>query len=189
MKIVLLKNKINIFIFSFIGIFLFVDCGKKYPDDPFITPRSSKRRLQYKAGDPSQWNIVTVKVNGVDMTQAFNDSLQPHKFSDIHFRFVLDFWKKFEGVDGYTFVYINYWNFNGWHEKSEVAAWYSSINSKRKNLLFYRLNDPIYINDTIAERILYNLLAVNWEVRRLYGKYMVIKQTKFGKEYEVVFKR
>lgn len=184
----LLKNKINIFIFSFIGIFLCVDCGKKYPDDPFITLRSSKRRLQYKAGDPSQWSIVTVKVNGVDMTQAFNDSLQPHKFSDIHFRFVLDFWKKFDGVDK-SYVYINYWNLNGWHESSEVAAWYASINPKYKRLFIDRTDSPLHINDSTTEVVLFNLLAYNWEVRKLYGKYLVVKQNKFNKEYEVTFKR
>jgi hypothetical protein len=181
------KNKINILIFSFISILIFTECGKKYPDDPFITTRSSKRRLQKKGGEASQWSIVTVKVNGVDMTQTYNDSLQPHSFSDIHFRFDIDFGIKNIGSDNpRSLVYINYWNMKNYLNQSEIATWETGIGGGE---LFFFEGSKNHINDSIKNKRLFNLLAYNWSIRKLYNKYLIIKQTKFGNEYEVVFKR
>ncbi|MBL7917454.1 MAG: hypothetical protein JNM96_03595 [Bacteroidia bacterium] len=129
-----------------------------------------------------------MKVNGIDMTQIFNDSLQPNKFSDIHFRFDIDYGIKYVGSDNpMSFVYINYWKMRGTLENSEIATWNGGIGDGV--LSFRPIEDNFYINDSIINRRLSNLLKYNWEIKRLYGKYLIIKQNKFGNEYEVVFKR
>lgn len=180
-------KKISVFIFFLIGIFLFVDCGKKYPDDPFITPRSSKRRLQYKAGDPSQWSIVTVKVNGVDMTETYNDSLQSHSFSDIHFRFNFNV-DQVSSSKRYDFCYVNYWGINRTLD-AEIGVWQSYLEPKNSLIGFTKGTDFNKINDSSSNKLLSNLLYYPWNIKRLYHKFFIIECKKNSNSYEVHFKR
>lgn len=69
---------ISIAIISF-----FIGC-KKYPDDPTISLRTVKQRLE------AEWQITKIEINGDDATHLYNDSLAPYTLSTFYFWFIFD---------------------------------------------------------------------------------------------------
>ena len=156
-----------IFLFSF-GL-LYSGC-KKYPEDKFISFRSSEKRLtRYK------WKISEIKMDGNLVNDKYDDSLQIGGLIDLVFEF-----SKKDNTDE-SYCNIHYETNNDFHLFSSY-----SLNKKYESFsLAGFMNDHDSI-EKAEEKIINNLLSIkSWNIRRLYTKEFIIKNTL---NYEITFK-
>lgn len=92
----------------FTVVILFTTC-KKFPEDPFISLNTVKSRL---AGT---WKIDYIKYNGADVTESYNDTVQPKLLKDLFFHYKFDrrssnsgnpIVNDFGDYDGYLLTYF-----------------------------------------------------------------------------------
>jgi hypothetical protein len=148
---------------------LFTQC-KKYPEDNFISLKTSERRLtKYK------WKIETIKYEGQIVNDQYNDSLVLGELEDLEFQF--------SGGDSYgeSTCNIRYSQNSGFHLYTTYTI------DKKYELLglldFKNSRDSIQQNE---ESILNRLFCTKvWSVLKLYRKEFKIKNIR---NYEIVFK-
>jgi hypothetical protein len=160
--------KISVYILCVLFV-LFTQC-KKYPEDNFISLKTSERRLtKYK------WKIETVKFEGQVVNDIYNDSLQLGELQDLEFQF--------SSVDSYdesvyNISYPQNPNFN-------LFGRYD-LNRKYGSFDFFYLRNSADSVEKKEEKIFYNLLCTKtWSILKLYRKDFKLKNIR---NYEIVFK-
>lgn len=177
---------------SLLSLLFTLSTCKKYPEDPFISLRTVKMRLE------GEWQLESIEINGEDAGFKYNDSLAPLTFTD--YKFWFSFGAKIDNSSQkYNLFLINK------SSKSEESALnsidvsgtrFSIYPTKDKDLLIANSFDQIAIKDSNSSGILLNLLADNilsgavvWQIKKLYKKELILQKEKKGILYRIKLKK
>ena len=162
-----MRKLIFYIVFLFIIVSLFT-C-KKYSQDPSISIHTTKGRLQ---GD---WTIKSIKVNDLDVTSQYSDSLGLSNIKDlkVKFRYVKDNPYFKDGV-WYSEYYLN--------EQMFYSVFFQ-INKKAETI-YYSWN--VYRPQSSS---LYNIFEAKCETKilRLYGHEFIIQRVNSNIKYEISY--
>ena len=160
--------KIRVYIL-FLLFVLLTQC-KKYPEDNFISLKTSQRRLsKYK------WKIETIKYEGQVVNVQYNDSLVLGELEDLEFQF--------SGGNGYdeSTYNIRYTQNSNFHTYGHYIT-----EKKYESFSFFDHNTTYDSIKLMEESVLNKLLCTKtWYILKLYRKEFKIKNIR---NYEIVFK-
>jgi hypothetical protein len=155
--------------FLFVLFVLFTQC-KKYPEDNFISLKTSERRLtKYK------WKIETIKYEGQVVNDQYNDSLVLGELKDLEF--------EFSGANGYdeSIYNIRYTQNSNFHTYGHYI-----IMKKYESFSFHDHNTTYDSIKLKEESVLNNLFCTKtWSILKLYRKEFKIKNFR---NYVIEFK-
>ena len=151
---------IRLYLLYILLIFLFADC-KKFPEDKFISLRTANGRFYHY-----KWEIKSVKLDGSDITNLYNDSLIIGNLADIDFQFA----KK----DDYDEYLVNIYYKNIPNDTFHLFSHYS-FSAKYESFSITDFANSRSLNEKEDERILNNLFYKNFTIQKLYRKEFIIK--------------
>ncbi|MBK9286051.1 MAG: hypothetical protein IPM51_17280 [Sphingobacteriaceae bacterium] len=158
---------------SLMGL-VFITCEKKrYPEDEHQSLFSSYKRIR------GNWTIQKLLYNGVDVTEAFNDSIYPYKTCELNFEF-----KKWVKVyDGKKPRMLSV-SANG----SILVNLEYAIEISQRNLI--GIGESSYFQETTnpsVEKQLKNSFSGFYDIMKLYKDELHIKPE--SSKYEIYFKK
>lgn len=172
---------------------LFLTTCKKYPEDPFISLRTVKMRLE------GEWQLERIEINGENVGYLYNDSLAPFTFKDFKFWFVFDF--AIETPVGTKKETKDVLVINTSSRKKSDAT--NNVDISGTPFYFFPEKEKTFINVGTAgylistkeykiSTILFNLLTTyswRWQIKTLYNKVFVIEKNKDNLNYRISFKK
>ena len=151
-------------------LFNFINC-KKYPDDPHRSFRTTKARYT------GSWSINYIKIDGIDFTQAYADSLGIGKMTNIR----ID--------NSYGAGYqrgSKEWRSSYWFNGDNIITDHPQIDQKNETIW----NNISFISNKITGlplQRLYSDGAITWKILRLYKGKMIIAKEKGSVKYEICY--
>lgn len=177
---------ISIAIISF-----FIGC-KKYPDDPTISLRTVKQRLE------AEWQITKIEINGDDATHLYNDSLAPYTLSTFYFWFVFDKLQPNPNKEENRYICLVNKSSKKYKEafnNNDLVIGKFGINKKKPIAISFRLDPEIKLNsDFRRTKILSNLLELfsreetnSNKIKKLFLKELIIYKERENHTLKIYF--
>jgi len=162
--------KVRICIYIIALTLLFSDC-KKFPEDPFISLRTVRMRMQ------GEWMINKIQINGNDFTESYNDSLMNQQIPD----FKVEITKSHNESD-----------FIGILKSHRTTTFDNQIDVEKKVVYFrkWTFNSGLVEKpDSTNLRVFNNLIRGQFEIRKLYKKDFIIKRSNDNGTCEIHFRK
>lgn len=170
---------------SVIFILCFTTC-KKYPEDPFISLRTVKMRME------GEWQFEKIEINGEDVVYKYNDSLTPLRIDDFYFWFKFDLKNYGGGKTDILFVNKKTKNTHD-AEDADVFGVGLAIHPKKLKQFWIANGAHPYVpqRDSFSSKILMNVWGAfqKWDIKRLYKKKMIMENEIDGSICRLYFKK